>query len=626
MTTQAKQYSVSVAAINAEILRMPIRLLKKMKILPKILAISLLSVVLIDAIILCYFLPRIEQNILEREKISLRELVEVAYGLIVEYDNQVKQELMPMYEARIRAAADIRSLRYGDKEYFWINDTHHRMVMHPIKPELEGKDLTDYQDPKGTFLFRDFVRVSTERGNGFVSYLWPKPGETTAVNKISYVKLFQPWGWIIGSGIYVDDVKREIGQLRSEMILGSLLFAILSFAIAWSIGRGITNPVQHVVSGLQSIASGRENSIQKQRIVVDSEDEIGLLSAEFNRLMDSISKIALFKQVIEEDESLNDVYTRLGRVFEEDLGLQGVFIFESDSSKQNMLLPAYPPAMQESELCCNPEIMTNAGLCKASKTGHAICSLDYPNICRQFTSGSSKEHSCFPITAGGGAVGVVQFILDRSPDNAADITDWQERIRKANLYLKESLSVIETKRLMGKLMESALIDPLTGLHNRRFLKEALDKHVAGVIRRNSIMGLIICDLDFFKQVNDQYGHDAGDAVLRETADIIRKSVRDADLVVRFGGEEFLVLLIDVEAEATLQVAEKIRANIEAARFKVSGGSISKTISLGISEFPVDTGIVWQAIKFADVALYQAKEGGRNRSIRFTADMWTEQQF
>lgn len=133
----------------------------------------------------------------------------------------------------------------------------------------------------------------------------------------------------------------------------------------------------------------------------------------------------------------------------------------------------------------------------------------------------------------------------------------------------------------------------------------------------------MCDLDYFKQVNDTYGHNVGDAVLKETAGAVRRSVRESDIVVRFGGEEFLVVLMDVQEGDSLRVAEKIRLAVRQLKIKFQDGVIQKTISLGISEFPVDAATFWSCIKFADVALYRAKEEGRDRSVRFTQDMWKE---
>ena len=120
---------------------------------------------------------------------------------------------------------------------------------------------------------------------------------------------------------------------------------------------------------------------------------------------------------------------------------------------------------------------------------------------------------------------------------------------------------------MQTLRESALTDQLTGLHNRRFLQESVEGICAGVKRRGKIMGLLMCDLDYFKQVNDTHGHAAGDKILQQTCHAIRSAVREADLVIRFGGEEFLVVLLDIREDESLLVAEKIRDRVYQTRFR-----------------------------------------------------------
>jgi diguanylate cyclase (GGDEF)-like protein len=167
---------------------------------------------------------------------------------------------------------------------------------------------------------------------------------------------------------------------------------------------------------------------------------------------------------------------------------------------------------------------------------------------------------------------------------------------------------------------------LTGLYNRRFLQDHANHVISGVLRRKKTLGLIMCDLDYFKQVNDQYGHDVGDLVLKETAVMIGRGVRDADIIIRFGGEEFFILLVDISPGDSMLVAEKIRKIFEETKIKIPNGSIQKTLSLGVSEFPGDGDGFWQCIKYADVALYKAKETGRNKAIRFEEEMWSGEEF
>lgn len=400
------------------------------------------------------------------------------------------------------------------------------------------------------------------------------------------------------------------------LLVATILLTVFTF---W-ISKSIAGPVKSIIRQIRSLGEGEVDLTKK--IEITSKDEIGTLSTEFNALMEEIHGMATFKKVIEEDENLEDVYCRLGKVFSENLGLFNYMIYEISNS-QNKMKPVYPVILDNKEIYCNEEILHNCNLCRAKYTSHIVSSVAYHDICKQFRSDRDKLHICIPMIVGGSTGGVVQFLFDT---NYADPDHKDRRIFKAEQYIKESLSVIESKRLTNTLRDSALKDSLTGLYNRRFLQEYTETLVAGIQRRGQNVGLIMCDLDYFKQVNDVYGHNVGDQILTETAGIIKNSIRIADLVIRFGGEEFLVLLLDVMEGESMKIAEEIRNNIQEAKIKVSDGILRKTISLGVSEFPIDTEGFWQAIKFADVALYRAKETGRNRSVRFTEDMWKEEQF
>jgi diguanylate cyclase (GGDEF)-like protein len=135
------------------------------------------------------------------------------------------------------------------------------------------------------------------------------------------------------------------------------------------------------------------------------------------------------------------------------------------------------------------------------------------------------------------------------------------------------------------------------------------------------IAFMMLDLDYFKMVNDTYGHDAGDSVLKALSRVLTESVRTSDYVIRYGGEEFLILLQETDAAAAVDVAEKIRAAVEDLKVQVAGGLLQKTISIGISGYPEDSDTFWQAVKYADVALYHAKDIGRNRVVRFTKALW-----
>lgn len=413
-------------------------------------------------------------------------------------------------------------------------------------------------------------------------------------------------------------------RFNIAIVLISLAFgiaAMLSGVFGVLISRSLAKPIKAIIGQIKALSSGEIDLTKK--LDVASKDELGALSSEFNKLMDTIEHVTSFKKIIEEDESIEDIYMRLGKIFIEDLGFDNCVIYEVSSSKNNMRI-VYPPEAEGIELHCKRDIQLDCELCRVKRTGHMVSSADYPNICKYYTEGVNDIHYCIPIMIGGNVGGVVQFVCGKR--GVCDINDIKKKISRAKQYITDAQPVLEAKRLMKTLKESAFKDALTGLYNRRFLEESFENLVAGVLRRGTTLGLLMCDLDFFKQTNDVYGHDVGDMVLKEAASNIRKSVRTSDLVIRFGGEEFLVLLIDTKPGDSLGVAEKIRVAIEESKVKIAGGFIQKTISIGVCEFPADTQNFWEAIKFADVALYKAKERGRNRVLKFTMDMWAEEKY
>ena len=138
---------------------------------------------------------------METRLAATRAVVQQSISIAQRYQEQEKSGQLPAAEAQAKAIAEIRAIRYDGKEYVWINDMTPRMVAHPIKPELDGKDLADMKDPNGKALFVEFVATVKREGSGYVDYLWPKPGSKDPEPKRSFVAGFAPWGWVIGSGV-----------------------------------------------------------------------------------------------------------------------------------------------------------------------------------------------------------------------------------------------------------------------------------------------------------------------------------------------------------------------------------------------------------------------------------------
>jgi len=199
------------------------------------------------------------ESMLLAKRDQTRNLVEVAHGIVAQSYEHEKSGELARAQAQKQALEMLRRLRYDQNEYFWINDMQPRMVMHPIRPELDGQDMSATADPNGKKLFVAFADQVRRSGAGYVDYMWPKPGVSQPVDKVSYVKGFAPWGWVIGSGIYIDDVNAQFWADTRVSALGALLGALLLIALAWLVARSITLPLAEAVAVTDAVAKGELN-------------------------------------------------------------------------------------------------------------------------------------------------------------------------------------------------------------------------------------------------------------------------------------------------------------------------------------------------------------------------------
>ena len=265
------------------------------------------------AAITCYCLANQRYLILAEKEAKTRDLLDAAYSVLSRFYRLENEGQLSQAEAQSRALEILQSMRYDQTNYFWVNDMHPSMVMHPTNPALDGKDLSDFKDPTGKLVFVDMVKGVREHQSGFVFYMWPKPGSDKPVPKLSYVKGFSPWGWVLGTGIYIDDVNatwlataRRAGGLAAACLL--VLFA-LSFALANSISRRLGS----IVERMKDVAEG-EGDLTK-RIECATADEIGELSTWFNKFMGEMQGV--ISQVSEMTDRLASASTELSAVASE---------------------------------------------------------------------------------------------------------------------------------------------------------------------------------------------------------------------------------------------------------------------------------------------------------------------
>ena len=264
--------------------------LRRLTISNKFKLLTLLTTLSLATVIL-FALKEYHDDMLLEKKFKTHSLVDSAYSIINDYFDRASRGVISMQEAKQRSIDIIKTLRYDGDNYFWINDLDARIVLHPIKPQLDGKDLSDFKDPNGKKIFSEFAAVAKRDGEGMVPYLWPKPGTDKPVEKISFVKGFKPWGWVIGTGIYVDDVEAAVWKNALHMGIPTTLMLLLWFGLSFTIARSIVGPLRQTITALDDIASG-EGDLTR-RLEDQGSDEIAQLSTAFNRFNEKIRQIII---------------------------------------------------------------------------------------------------------------------------------------------------------------------------------------------------------------------------------------------------------------------------------------------------------------------------------------------
>ena len=248
---------------------------KKLINLPFFLSIVLPSLVAMGLFIgsvFIFVLPAFETTVMDKKREMIRELTNSFWSLIEEYDN----ENISREEAQKQVVARIKQIRYGteSKDYFWIIDKQPKMIMHPYRQDLLSTDLGKYEDPNGKKIFVEAVKIVEQKGDGFIDYMWQwKDDSTRIVPKLSYVRLYEPWGWIIGTGIYLDDVQAEISNLKKSLAKIALLIATVIFLM-----------ILYVIRASLKIENSRRDteaklalSMQKYKSLVEASTEGTLL-------------------------------------------------------------------------------------------------------------------------------------------------------------------------------------------------------------------------------------------------------------------------------------------------------------------------------------------------------------
>ncbi|MCA1940064.1 MAG: cache domain-containing protein [Caenispirillum bisanense] len=234
--------------------------------------------------------------LLEDKRALVKEIVSASLTITAEFDRRARAGEFSEEEAQSLAQAAMRALRFAGDEYVFAYTERGINVVHGAKPELEGKDLSGVKDPDGVPLIANLLQASRQPDGGYVGYKWPKAGSDVPVDKLSYAAMYRPWGWVIGTGVYVDDLEREMWERGALLTGGGIVVLLVTGLFAFVVVRGVTKPLAGVTAAVSALAEGHTNIDVGD---VQRRDEIGRMSQAMDRLRLAVSQAFRLNQMVE---------------------------------------------------------------------------------------------------------------------------------------------------------------------------------------------------------------------------------------------------------------------------------------------------------------------------------------
>ena len=375
--------------------------------------------------------------------------------------------------------------------------------------------------------------------------------------------------------------------------------------------KEVSNWLNELIEKLETVLTGIEKNLTSfvhNRTSNVNHDK--LITAK--EIIEDISEIYHYKKTIENDLTIDDIYHRLILVLKDKLEINCFVIFETDLLKDERKTIF---ASNGAIACCDLKQNIKEA-CRAERINSIVSSENFPEICRVAKCKVDENYICIPFYVNE-QKNIVIHIISKSQD---ELNNLKYKIGIIKKYLEETKPILESKILMEALRQKNLTDSLTGLYNRKYLDEIVEKQLNLDMKNGVVYAIMFLDIDYFKMVNDTYGHDVGDDILRKLAITMKKSISSNETLIRYGGEEFLILMKNATQESAKELANKINADFSKIIFNYGGDSFSKTVSIGYSFFPTDTDQFWKCIKYADISLYEAKATGRNKVVKFSKDI------
>jgi len=404
---------------------------------------------------------------------------------------------------------------------------------------------------------------------------------------------------------------RQAAARAKAVAVGTPVILLVLLAVAIVISNGVTASIRDVADAAAALAAGDFT----RRVRARGTDEVGVMARAYNTMADRLSA-----QVREAT-----LLHQMGELLQASLSIDDACRVTASIGPQ--LFPAragavYVAGASRDRLESVSAWGADAGMPLAEVFGPEDCwalRRGQPHVFRRAATTVACAHLpdplpaasvCVPLMAQGETLGIL-FLAATDPDAQAAFSEPEAQLARA--AADQIGLAIANLRLRETLRQQSIRDALTGLYNRRYLEETLDRELQRAARTEHSLGVLMFDIDRFKQFNDTFGHDAGDLVLRDLGAMLRQRFRKDDIACRYGGEEFLVILPDASLEATRQRAELLRDAVRRLDVNDRGRPLgSVTVSLGVAAFPEHGRAMEGLLRAADKALYRAKQNGRDR--------------